>query len=266
MIKAAIAGLMGVAVMVSGTPATAAITTFAQFSAVGNAPNVRWVNNGAASNTAANNTATGSGGYFYTTATGTSRVPANVAVRFQYLQPALFSLGQINANFFMDITVPSGNPATASGPFRIQNVPSGGFSFLSTQAFTVGSVNYGIGTNLLTGTFTSGTIFGSGSSGSFSGNTDDGVLVYTSDVLNFTSTVNRDFSLSITSITPVIFRSNANRALRTFRAVSTGQFSSDPAPLINAIPEPNVWAMLVVGFGLVGVQVRRRARQGLVVA
>ena len=194
-----------------------------------------------------------------------SRVPGNVAVHFEYLQPSLAALGRINANFFMNITVPSGNPATASGVFRIQNIPSGGFSFLSTQAFTIGATNYTVGTNLLTGTFTSGTIFGSQTSGSFSGNDDDGVLTYTSDVLNFSNTINRDFSLSLTSITPTIFRSSATRALRTFRAVATGQFSSDPAPIVTAaVPEPKVWGMMVLGFGLIGVQFRRRSVRSVV--
>lgn len=263
MIKAATLGFAGI-VMLAPVPAAAVITTFAQFSTIGSGANVRWVNNGAASNTASSSTATGSGGYFYSTTTATSRVPGNVAVRFEYLQPSLAALGRINANFSMNITVPSGNPAAASGIFRIQNIPSGGFSFLSTQAFTIGSTNYAVGTNLLTGTFTSGTIFGAQSSGSFSGNDEDGVLAYTSDVLNFSNTINRDFSLSLTSITPVIFRSNANRALRTFRAVATGQFSSDPAPTVNAVPEPKVWGMMVMGFGLIGVQVRRRSKRSVI--
>lgn len=259
MIKAAILGLVGVAALAAGAPAVAAITTFAQFSTIGNGANVRWVNNGAASNTSSSTTATGSGGFFYSTTTATARVPGNVAVKFEYLQPSLATLGFINANFFMNITVPSGNPATALGAFRLQNIPSGGFSFLSTQAFTVGVTPYAVGTNLLTGTFTAGTIFGAGTSGSFSGNSGTGGLIYTSDVLNFTNTINRDFSYSLTSITPIIFRSNASRAIRTFRAVATGQFSSDPAPIVNAaVPEPQVWGMLVIGFGLVGVQVRRR--------
>jgi hypothetical protein len=154
MIKAAILGFAGAA-MLASTPAAAVITTFAQFSTIGSGANVRWVNNGAASNTSSSSTATGSGGFFYSTTTATSRVPGNVAVRFEFLQPSLAALGRINANFFMNITVPSGNPAAASGIFRIQNIPSGGFSFLSTQAFTIGSTNYTVGTNLLTGTFTS---------------------------------------------------------------------------------------------------------------
>lgn len=249
-----------VALALSGTAANAAITTFAQFSAITSAPNVRWVNNGTT-------TSNGTGGRFYTTTNGTATAPGAVAVKFDYLAPILAPLGQINANFFMDITV-ANTPATASGANRIQDIPSGGFSFTSTQSFTVGSTFYAAGSNLLTGTFTSGQIFGTQTSGSFSGNSVDGTLIYTSDVLDFTNTISRDYSMSLTSITPSLFRGTVPtaRALRTFRALATGSFSSDPAPIVNAIPEPQIWGLMVVGFGLVGVQVRRRSRQSAVAA
>lgn len=268
MLRSLVFGVAMIAASAATVPAAAAISTFAQFTTVGTAPNVRWVNNGVAANSSAKNTATGTGGYFYSTTTGSTRVPGNVAVKFRYLQPQLIGLGPISANFLMNITVASGTPATASGIFRLQDIPSGGFSFTSTQAFAIGSTSYAIGTNLLTGTFTSGTIFGTQTAGSFSGNSQDGALVYTSDVLNFASTINRDYSLSLTSITPTIFRSTTGgaKALRTFRAVATGEFSSDPAPLVNGVPEPEVWGLMVVGFGLIGVQVRRSAHRSVVAA
>jgi hypothetical protein len=261
-------GAVAASTIVAVAPANAVITTFAQFSAVGSASNVRWVNNGVASNSAVNNTSNGTGGFLYSTSTATSTAPGNVAVTFAFLQPVLASLGPVAANFFMNITVASGNAATASGTFRIQNIPTGSFSFTSTQSVTVNNVVYGVGTNLLTGTFTSGTIFGSGSSGSFSGNSGDGTLVYSSDILDFTNTVDRDYSMGFTSISPTIFRSTSggNKALRTFRTLATGSFSSDPAPLVTAVPEAASWMLMIAGFGMVGVSARRRSRRASVAA
>lgn len=261
-------GAIAASTLVASAPANAVITTFAQFSAVGQASNVRWVNNGVAKTSTASNTDTGTGGFLYTTATGTGTAPANVAVNFEFLQSQLASVGPIGANFFMDITVASGNAATAMGTFRIQNIPTGAFSFTSTQAFSVNNVTYAAGTNLLTGTFSSGTIFGSGSSGSFSGNSTDGTLVYTSDVLDFTNAIDLDYSMGFTSISPVLFRSTTggNKALRTFRTLATGSFSSDPAPLVIAVPEPASWLLMIAGFGMVGVAARRRSRQTSVAA
>lgn len=253
-----------VAAALSATSASAVIATFAQFSAASSAANVRWVNNGVASNSSVTNTSTGSGGYFYTTSSATSRVPAPVLVNFAFLQPVISALGTVSANFFMNVAVTS-TPATAAGAFRIQDIPSGSFSFTSTTALTVGGTTYAAGSNLLTGTFTSGAIFGTATSGSFSGNSSDGTLVYTSDFLTF-GPGSRDYAMSLTSITPAIFRRSATTSLRTFRAVAGGSFSADPAPIVNAVPEPEMWGLMVVGFGLVGVQVRRRARQSAITA
>lgn len=252
--------------LVASAPANAVITTFAKFSAVGQAANVRWVNNGVAKTSAVSNTDTGTGGFLYTTATGTE--PADVLVNFEFLQASLASVGPLAANFFMDITVPSLNPASAMGAFRIQNIPTGSFSFTNTQAFAMNNTVYAAGSNLLTGTFSSGTIFGSASSGFFSGNSTDGTLVYTSDVLDFTNAIDLDYSMGFTSISPVLFRSTTggNKALRTFRALATGSFSSDPAPLVIAVPEPGSWLLMIAGFGMVGVAARRRSRQASVAA
>ena len=252
------------ALALSATAATAAITTFAQFSAIGDNSNVRWANNSVASNSTAPNTSSGTGGFFYTTTNGAGTSAQNVAVKFEFLQPQFASVGVIAANFLMNITVVE-SPAIAVGSNRIQAIPTGGFSFFSTQAFTVNSVFYGVGTNLLTASISDGQIAGRGTSGAFSGNTDDGTLTYSSQVLDFGNTSNRDFALSLTSITPGLFR-DSGRALRTFRGLATGSFSSDPAPIVNAVPEPEIWGLLVVGFGLVGVQVRRRMRQSAVAA
>lgn len=255
-----IAVAVAAAVLVSATSASAMITTFAQFVNASGGRNVRWVNNGT-------NGTNGTGGRLFTTASGTGTAPANSAALFMFEQAPLSGLGFIPANFFMDITVASGNPATSSGSILMQPIPMGGFSFTNSVAVTIGSTTFAAGSNLLTATFTMAVIDGSGSSG-FYGNTSMAVLNYTSDFLDFTNTNNRDFSMALTSVSPTLFQSIAGgpKALRTFRAFANGSFSSNPAPVIPSIPEPEVWGLMVVGFGMVGVQIRRRKRTPTVVA
>lgn len=263
MLKATILGVAAIASLASAVPASAVISTFAVFTPVNSARNVRWVN-GTNKTTAANSGNTSSSGFFYTTSSSTANAPGIADVNFEFLQLPL--LGMLDADFFMDVTVTSTPAQVLSGIF-IQQVMTGSFSFTSKNAFTIGMNNYAAGTNLLTGTYTNAAIVGTSSSGSFAGNnTNPGsLLAFTSDVLDFTNVSDTDFSMNLTSLTPSFARLNSTTALRSFRAVAGGAFSSDPEPLAP-VPEPEVWALLVVGFGLVGVQVRRRARRASVAA
>jgi hypothetical protein len=98
-------------------------------------------------------------------------------------------------------------------------------------------------------------------SGLFSGNNTSlgSLLSFTFDVLNFADISGADFSMGLSTLTPAFLRSSNLTVLWSFRAVFGGQFSTDPA-LETSVPEPEVWALLVVGVGLVSVQVRRRSR------
>ncbi|MBV9097214.1 MAG: PEP-CTERM sorting domain-containing protein, partial [Frankiaceae bacterium] len=145
---------------------------------------------------------------------------------------------------------------------------AGSFSFISTSAITVTGPHfiphtYAAGSNLLSGSFSSSVLFGAGSSASTNSSTLGGSTVtFTSDFLDFSNTVERDRGLTLTSIVPSLGRhTGLNGALNSFRATAGGQFSSDPAPLINGlavVPEPGVWLLMVAGFGLVGFAARRR--------
>lgn len=251
-----VSGIVGA--MMSATAASAVVTTFATFSPTSSVRNVRWVNSGVRSNNSASNTSTGKGGYFYSTATATSLIPSNVLVNFEFLLPDLLPLGTLPADFFMNVTEAPPSPAIKVGSIYIQNILTGGFSFTSKTAITVGVTTYPVGSNLLTGLFSNATIAGSGSSGAFSGNT----VTYTSDLLNFALTSDRNFAMSMTSITGSLFAS-PGKALRTFRGVAGGSFASDPSPIVLGVPEPQVWGLMIVGFGMVGVQVRRARKPAL---
>ncbi|TRW17904.1 PEPxxWA-CTERM sorting domain-containing protein [Glacieibacterium frigidum] len=262
------AALAAGTMFVAATPAQAVITTFAQYQALpGQTANIYWKNNAA-------DNSTGTGGSIYTTATNSSTVAGSRLVSFSFLQPSLAAfVTNVNASFTLNASV-AATPALLAGGFLIQPGIAGSFSFLTTAPITVGNTFYATGSNLLSATFSQGAIVGqrNGTSGSFSATSEDpaDTIVYTSDFLTFDPTSSLDFSLSLTSITGVLQAVPTNttptRALRSFRALSTGSFSSDPAPIVTAIPEPAVWGLMIVGFGMVGLQTRRRARNATVAA
>jgi len=259
MIKAAILGVAALAATITAVPAAAVVTTFANFSAGAGGANVYWLNAGNNSNAT-----------FFTTAANNTTAPAARGVSFTFLQNAFNSIGPVNALWSLNGSV-TNTVATAGGGIITQSNIAGTFSFISTSAITLGSTTYLAGSNLLSGTFNNSRISGSrgGTSAGFNGSTPTSSITYTSDFLNFATGSNYDFAISLSQINPGLNTNPTSgtptRALRTFRAVATGQFSSDPAPTA-IIPEPQIWAMLVIGFGLVGVQVRRRANRALVAA
>ena len=199
-------------------------------------------------------------------------MPGTVNVRFSFLEPQFAAyVTDAVAAFTLNGSVAKGSTVTNTAGFLLQQGVSGSFSFLTTKAITVGGPffiphTYAIGSNLLSGTFGKGVLGGSGSSGSV---TDSNIslgstVTFTSDFLDFTPTIERDFSVALSAILPSLSQhTGVNKALNSFRAVAGGQFSSDPAPLINGlvvVPEPGVWMLMVAGFGLVGVASRRRGR------
>lgn len=241
------------ATLATAAPAAAIVTTFASFGPGPGGANVYWLN--ALSNGNA---------VFFTTAANNTTTPAARAVRFTFQQNAFNSVGEVTANWTLGGTV-TNTIATINGANIVQRNIAGSFSFISTSAITLGSTTYSQGSNLLSGTFTNSTIAGfrNGTSAGFTGTTPASSITYTSDFLTFQPGSNYDFAISLTQITPTLNALPTNgtptRALRTFRAVATGQFSSDPAPIPN-VPEPAVWLQLIAGFGLVGAAARRRTK------
>jgi len=243
----------------AAAPAAAAIATFANYTTIGGV-NLMWKKTG----TNALNT----GGNLYTISTPSSTTAGAVAVKFNFQNlPYLPALGPLDAGFTFNAIA---NPGTAAGSlfgiFDVQPLSSGSFSFIyKGPNFVVGQTHYHTNDNLLTATFfTGGAIAGqdNSTSGSVGAATSTGgtTITYTSDFLNFGGTHNKDFAISLSSITPTLGLTTG-LALNTFKASSAGLFSTDPVPLTTAIiPEPATWGMLVVGFGLVGINGRRRSR------
>jgi hypothetical protein len=263
--------ILAVGIVAAASPAAAVVTTFASFNAV-SVGNLYYVNNGTGGSTSTYRS-NGTGGTISTTNSHSSvrpslAVPGAVDTSFSFLNSLSPFVSNVPAKFTLLASVTNSPALTVSG-FKLQQNLAGSFSFISENAITIGSVTHAAGSNLLSGTFNLGTIFGAagGTSGSMSSSVNSGSMItYTSDFLDFTNTTSRDLSLSLTSIVSLVSNVNqglnnaSGKALRSFRATSTGSFSSDPAPLVIGVPEPQSWAMLVIGFGLIGVSARRRAR------
>ena len=247
------------ATLTAASPASAVITTFAAFSPAGGGGNVRFLNANGNSNAV-----------FSTTATNNSTTLGARRVSFNFMNTAASAIGTVNANWTLNGAVTNTN-ASIFGNLIIQPNIVGSFSFISTSAITLGSTTYATGSNLLSGTFTNATIAGArnGTSAGFSGSTPSSSIVYTSDFLNLAPGSSYDFGMSLDQISPTLnalpTSSTPTRALRSFRAVAGGQFSSDPAPLA-AIPEPATWLQLLADFGIIGVVARRRKRKVLLPA
>lgn len=242
------AAVAGTALLTLATPASAVVTAFASFEPISASRNLRWAN-------------AGTGGSLYTIVpNGFS--PASAQVQFSFFGALAEFVTDIDATFTLLSTAPSGNPAIRAGGLLIQNNISGSFTFTNNSELTVGDTVYAAGSNLLTGTFELATLAGQdrGSSASFNASTEaGGTVFYTSDFLNFDNTVERDFSIAITAISQRLF-AQPDSALRTFRGLGTGVFSSDPAPITALVPEPEAWLLMIGGFGMIGIALRRRSR------
>ena len=246
------------ALLASAAPASAVIVTFATFSALNTTTNFRLVNTGGRANRTTNAT-------LYSTSTGTATTEGAALVRFSFLQPLIAPfVDNVNAEFTYNATIPVGDTVTNFAGSLFQPGITGTFSFLSTAPITVSGPGlithtYAAGSNLLSGVFTNAGLFGAGSSAATSASTANGsVVTLTSDFLSFTNTVERDRGLTLTAISPSLATA-PNGTLNSFRATAGGQFSSNPPPLINgAVPEPASWAVMMLGFGLVGSTLRRR--------
>ncbi len=254
------ATLAAAALFTAASPANAVITTFASFSPIGQSTNVYWENSN-------NVNQQGTSATFVSTATANTTAFAPRLVSFSFLLPLLstFTTG-VTAEFRLNSGV-TNTPAQV-GFGQIGQVGIGGsFSFRTIAPLVVGTNTFAAGSNLLTGTFGGTSLTGArgSTSASFNGSTAVGdTLTYTSDFLSFANVNDSDFAISLSAVTGVLNAVPTNTtptaALRTFRAVASGTFSTDPAPIVTSVPEPAVWGLMIVGFAMVGLQTRRRVR------
>lgn len=249
--------------MACATSASAVVTTFATFS--GADTNLRYVSSG-------NSLARSNDAVIYTTSTATGTAPGAAAVTFSFVNSALDPfVTNVNARLTINATVAKDSDATTFASFFNQPGISGSFSFITTTGIFIsgpGFVDtfYAAGSNLLSGTFGGGDLFGAvgGAAGSASASTSGGDTVdYVSDFFDFSATTDREFSFGLSGVSPVFaLGTGDNGALQDFRAKVGGAASSDGAPvpsnLAAAVPEPTTWSLMLAGFGLLGASLRRQ--------
>ncbi|TFU01376.1 PEP-CTERM sorting domain-containing protein [Polymorphobacter arshaanensis] len=238
---------------VAYTPATATVATIAIYNQVVTGSTMRWVR-----------APSGVGGQLYTISSSGSTTPGAASVDFSFLKPVLAALGPVASK--LTLTATSSVAATPVASFLAQTPVNGSFAFTYAGAapLTVGFTTYNTGANLLSGTFTNATIVGGtgGTSGSFSASTGAGsIIALASDFLDFSGATNFDFSIGFNAMTSPFGVTNAQKALNSFRGATGGSFGSDSATVTATIPEPASWALMVTGFGGLGVALRRRRKQ-----
>ena len=181
------------------------------------------------------------------------------------------SLEDFSGNFVTNVAAKwsiSGNGTSyavnTSGNQWSQAFSGGTLSFTSTAAFTLGANSYAAGSNILSLTFTGGDL--SGTVGATTGSAQvsipgDSFTSVSSDFLSFPPVYLTDFSISLSNVTPRFafggpggLGTQANGRFNNFTARGSGDFTAD------MVPEPETWAMMLLGFGLVGFARRRQVR------
>jgi hypothetical protein len=236
----------------------ASAVTFANFTQVGTAKTIHWVRDA--------NTGTGALDGTLFTGTGTvgndNATPGSIAIRFNFQLDQLADFNNLNAVLTVNARE-VGNVASFTGaPDNVVtqtgidgNTESTGFSIIYTGPnTTLNGYEVNTGANLLSAKFTNIWIQGVRVANAGAASDSDptpGTITFTSDFLNFGTTVQRGLSWDLTSIAPVL-GFQAGKALPSFSASIAGSFSAE------GIPEPMTWALMIMGFGAAGAMLRRR--------
>ena len=243
--------LLGAAVGLYVLPAQA--MTFADYSAASSSiPNLGWTQSLSLTSGTLSTIGTGADTYF------------------SFLAPPFAALVNLPAVFTLSASGPASNPVNpillAGGVAAEQNL-TGAFNFTYTGStpLVVGANTYTTGATLLHGTFSGAQILGVnfGSTTSFQDAIlSGGSVTFTSDIVGFSAVGDKGLSLELTSVLP-FYGALPGQSLLTFTGVSTGSFASDLSSGGGGggVPEPGVWAMMMVGLAGIGAAVRRRKRQ-----
>lgn len=240
--KCSYAVLAAAALVASATPALASTETFGQF--IQKTPNARlftYTKLDSGANKKAEIKGTSIPVYYLLAAAG---LPADLT-------------GLQNATLSVDFVSNLGTTGTGSSRTQLfDTVTSGSISFVRDTAAAEGN---GDRTNLLTVSFTNAELDASQNNGSFTfKSNNDSVITFTSDFLDFSNVVSKDFSFSFSGANPT-FNAPVGSSSRNLSFSGSGTFASDPAPMVvGGVPEPASWALMLGGFGLIGATMRTR--------
>ncbi len=203
---------------------------------------------------------------FYYTNNGTSAsfgTQNPVPVRFNYENTTNSNFGaspQLQGQQNATMTFTSSTTVTA-----VDN-GGGNYSELFTNVTTIvftrttpAGVGSGTQTNLLTVTMTNYTQSFGGGGSSLDASTPSATVTFTSDFLNFNNTTIRVAALGFTGGSTTITQ-NANGFLNNFNIQGTGNFSSNPIPVVT-VPEMSPSAIL--GLIVAGAAAAEFGRQRL---
>ncbi len=190
-----------------------------------------------------------------TAGVGTLSSAANAPVTFRFLDATgSTSVFDVVSSFNFSALTTGG---VVAGGVGIAPVTSGSFSFTASAPT---NYNGRTGTNLLSATFTGGALTGliGGSVASYINSEPPGTVTFTSDFLDFDQSTARDFAIAINAINPLLVADPSGIA--GFAGTASGTFGADAVSGNPAIvPEPASWALMIIGFGMVGGVARRRA-------
>jgi hypothetical protein len=95
----------------------------------------------------------------------------------------------------------------------------------------------------------------------------DGGATWT-DLVNHTTTPPADAGViaPLSALYTATSSSISLRAINSINATSGNDFALDNLTFASAVPEPGTWAMLFLGFGAIGLMMRRRQTRGLAIA
>lgn len=179
----------------------------------------------------------------------------------------LVSLEDFSGNFVSGVATKlsflgtgTGFAQNTSGNLWAQAFTGGSVSFKAASAFVLGSTFYAAGSNILTLNFSGGELSAvvPGTTGNAQVSIPGGGFTnVSSDFLSFPPIKLTDFSISLANVIPGFTFSpgglggQANARFANFTARGSGDFTA-------TVPEPSTWAMLLLGFGLVGFARRRQ--------
>lgn len=183
------------------------------------------------------------------TNTGTANVLSVVDAPVNFVVQDFGPMGIYSA--FLNVQATSSTPVTNTGPQFEQTGWSGSYSFSN------GATNY------LTVNFSNAilNVIGLGGSGSMFRTSPLGLSIdYTSNFLDLSQLVAADFAVAFSAITPP-YDIEANGLASPYQSNIAGTFAGE-----SAVPEPSAWAMLLMGFGLIGWVARNRRTGRVTVA